>query len=360
MEPDNYTRDKTLSKGLKTTLVIKIVFHQPPGRSQAELVHSSSISLQCIINGAFRRSNDADVSMTGTPLPDKDKTSMSDDVSEKTKNLYKAVKIIKSVINSTTGIPIQPLHLNDLTTKTCKHVVPGSLYWLLRWIISASETFELKPSTECKNSTDQRRIVMLGQDIVHCSTHGRVKTPKNASLAMSVPHLTGSKLLIKILNTLGHCCSYDETGVIDTSLEKESLAKAEKTGVAIPSNNTRGKFIQFAGDNNDINEETLDGKQTTHATTLVIYQKGEFSDMPARKNYAYHSKRQKTLEKLDIGSIMHEFGAFGNRPKVKFLVNNLKDEWFQPDKQIMQNSLKLDLAWNVVRLLPQTLLCVEI
>ena len=148
--------------------------------------------------------------------------------------------------------------------------------------------------------------------------------------------------------------------MIDTSLAKECLAKAEKTGVAILSNITRGKFIQFAGDNNDINKEMLDGKQTTHPTTLVIYQKGEFSYMPARKIYAYHSKCQKTLEQLDIGSIMHEFGAFGKRPKVKFLVNNLKDEWFQPDKQIMQNSPNLDLAWNVVRLLPQTLLCVEI
>ena len=316
--------------------------------------------LECIINEAFRRSNDADVSMTGTPLPDNDKTSMPDDVSEKTNILYKAAMIIKSDINSTTGIPIQPLHLNDLTTQTCKHVVPERLYWLLRWIISASETFELKPSTEYKDSADQRRVVMLGQDIVQCSTHGRVKTPKHASLAMSVRHLTGSKQLIKILNTLGHCCSYDETEVIDTSLAKESLAKAKKTGVAIPSNITRGKFIQFAGDNNDINEETLDVKQTTHATTLVIYQKGEFSDMPAHKIYAYHSKRQKSLEQLDIGSKMHEVGAFGKRPKVKFLVNNLKDEWFQPDKQIMQNSLNLDLAWNVVRLLPQTLLCVEI
>ena len=32
--------------------------------------------------------------------------------------------------------------------------------------------------------------------------------------------------------------------------------------------------MQFAADNNDLNEETLDGKikSTTHATTLVVYQ----------------------------------------------------------------------------------------
>ena len=61
--------------------------------------------------------------MTGTPLPGKDKTSIPDDVSERTKILYKAAMIIKSDINSTTEIPIQPLRLNDLTTQTCKQVV---------------------------------------------------------------------------------------------------------------------------------------------------------------------------------------------------------------------------------------------
>ena len=34
-----------------------------------------------------------------------------------------------------------------------------------------------------------------------------------------------------------------------------------------------GAFIQFAADNNDLNEETLDRKGTTRARTLVVYQK---------------------------------------------------------------------------------------
>ena len=72
--------------------------------------------------------------------------------------------------------------------------------------------------------------------------------------------------------------------------------------------------------------------------------------MRARKIYADHLKRQTTLELRDIGSIMHEFGAFGKRPKVEFLVYNLKKtEWFQPDKQIIQSCLNLDLVWNVIQ-----------
>ena len=45
---------------------------------------------------------------------------------------------------------------------------------------------------------------------------------------------------------------------------------------------------------------------------------------------------------------------------MEFLVYNLKTEWFQPDKQIIQSYLNLYLVWNVIHLLPQTLFRVEI
>ena len=127
---------------------------------------------------------------------------------------------------------------------------------------------------------------MFGQDIVHSGSHGKVKTPKH----MAVCHLTGSKQIIKILYRMGHCASYDTVEMIDTALAREILAKTEAEGVAIPSNIAPGSFIQFAADNNDINEETLDGKQTTHVTTLVVYQKGQFGTEPLRHIYADHSQ----------------------------------------------------------------------
>ncbi|MCG7875527.1 MAG: hypothetical protein N0C90_04285, partial [Candidatus Thiodiazotropha endolucinida] len=359
VESDRYTRQR-LKNRLKKRFVDEIVFHQPPDRSKPELVYSSSISLQDLINEAFRRSKEGDDTMSDASLPDKDTVSTPGDVSEKTRILYKAAMIIKADINTSSGISIQPLDVNDLTVKNCKEVVPESLYWLLRWVISVTDEFDVNPAPECKNAADEKRIVMLGQDIVQCSSHGRIKTPKHASLAMAVRHLTGSKQLITILSRMGHCCSYDETEVIDTSLAMESLAKAEETGVVIPSNISPGKFIQFAGDNNDINEETLDGKQTTHATTLVIYQKGDFAEKPARKIYADHSKRRRTLESHDVSNVLLEFGAFGKRPNVKLLIDKIPEDWFKPDHGIMQKSFDLDLAWNLVRLLPQTLFHVDL
>ena len=56
--------------------------------------------------------------------------------------------------------------------------------------------------------------------------------------------------------------------------------------VVLPSNISTGVFVQVAGDNNDINEDTLDGKRTTHATTLVLFQRGQFGPAPKPKVYA--------------------------------------------------------------------------
>ena len=146
---DRYSR-QNLKQRLSNLFGEEIVFHQPPDRSKPELVYSSSISLQSIINEAFKRSKETDESKAETSLPKKDKLSVPDEISERTKLIYKAAMIIKSDINSSKGISIQPLHLCDLTSASCKQVVPESLYCLLRWIISASACFEVNPPAECK------------------------------------------------------------------------------------------------------------------------------------------------------------------------------------------------------------------
>jgi len=133
-----------------------------------------------------------------------------------------------------------------------------------------NDDIEVEFESSCSNDADERKIVCMAQDAIHCSSHGRVKLPKHVGLAMSVRHITGSKQLVSILNRMGHCSSYDEIESIDTGLAKEILAKSQQTGTVLPSNIYPGSFIQFAADNNDLNEETLDGKSTTHATTLVV------------------------------------------------------------------------------------------
>ena len=69
---------------------------------------------------------------------------------------------------------------------------------------------------------------------------------------------------------------------VNTSIAEEVLAKVEAFGTVtvIPTNIKPGTFVQIAADNNDLNEETLDSKNTTHATTMVIYRQKTFGPDP--------------------------------------------------------------------------------
>ncbi len=172
-----------------------------------------------------------------------------------------------------------------------KSLIPDSLYWLLRWVIAKPEKEDDDDfsSPECSNSSDERRILMLAQDVEHCATHARASMPKHVALGIAVRHMTRSKELITMLSRMRHCSSYDDVEAMDTSTANEIIAKSDIFGVV--SNISTGVFVQVAGDNNDINEDTLDGKTPQHWT---LFQRGQFGPAIKPKVYAYQTKRKRT------------------------------------------------------------------
>lgn len=257
---DSYTKQK-----LKARLIAHykehLVFHQPPQQSKPEIVYVSSISLIDVINAA---SNHPPPDTASSTTKAKTETCTFDFL-----GIYSVASQIRRDIMKCKGIDINPLNIGDLQLETAKVLLPQSLYWLIRWIVTGEQYSDHSPSNG--NTTDERNIIMAAQDLVHCASHARVKLPKHIGLSMSVKHLTGSKQLITLLNRMGHCSSYEEIEQVETSLANESLARADVSGVIIPTNISPGAFIQMAADNNDINEESIDGKNTTHATTLAIW-----------------------------------------------------------------------------------------
>ena len=107
-----------------------------------------------------------------------------------------------------------------------KKIVPKNLYLFPRWMVT-NDDIEVEFESSCRNDADERKIVCMAQDAIHCSSHGRVNFPKYVGLVMSVRHMTGSKQLVSILKRMGSCSSYDETESIDTGLGKEILAKSQ-------------------------------------------------------------------------------------------------------------------------------------
>lgn len=112
----------------------------------------------------------------------------------------------------------------------------------------------------------------------------KIRTPKAVCLGVFVKTMTNSKAVIDHLHKLGHSLSYKDILAIDTNLAKQILDDASKVGMVVPPNlrhrNTGGGLLQAAADNIDFSEETIDGKNTTHATSAVIYQtnKGTFTN----------------------------------------------------------------------------------
>ena len=83
-------------------------------------------------------------------------------------------------------------------------------------------------------------------------------------LALGLASLTGSKLVTQILNRTGHCISYSETKGLETEFAY-SVAGDEHDapdGIRLDPNVSTA----CVWDNNDANVETLDGKETLHAT----------------------------------------------------------------------------------------------
>ena len=208
----------------------------------------------------------------------------------------------------------------------------------------------------CVKVEDERHIIIISQDIIHCASKARVMLPKQIGLAMAVRHPTGSKQLGGLLNRMGHSLSYDELQAVDTSLATEVLAKVETYGTVIPSNISPGSFVQFAADNNDLKEENIDGKNTTHATTIVVYQTKVSGPEPPPTIAGNHSERRRSLKRGGGVYELQECSAYGRRPKVTQYTVAVDKEWLKGEGSVLSEATNIDDTWTLLRMKPASLL----
>ena len=321
-----------------------IVFHQHSDKSKPEAIYSSHLSVQDVLNAAAQNSN---------PKPEDDR-----DNGMNAQKIADVARWLRREIRKCDGISLRPLSVNDVSLESAKRVIPSGLYWLIRLLITSDESglevFDLPQST-CAKKEDERRVISIAQDIIHCSSHARVKVPKHIGLAMAIRHLTGSKQLVILLNRMGHCSSYDELQAVDTSIATEVLAKAENYGTVVPSNICPGAFVQLAADNNDLNEETIDGKNTTHATTMVVYQKVFGPQLPPN-TVADHSQRRRSLQRSGGVYELQDCSAHGRRPAVTQYTNMIDKEWFRDQSTVLISAIRNDDSFALLRMRPSSLM----
>ena len=218
-------KSERLERRLQQSFQDEIVFQKLQNPSKPELVYSSSISLhaQDVINSAAKKS----CHLAKMSASSEDESSNSQGQNDANSILYHAAQILTSGIRSESkSIGIQPVDVEDISACKVKSLMPKDLYKFLCLMISNPDKVDVSAPT-ASNAADERHILAIAQDLIYATTHGRVKTPKHIGLAMSVRHMTGSKLLVTMLNRFGHCCSYDDIEVVDTSLALDIIASSE-------------------------------------------------------------------------------------------------------------------------------------
>ena len=124
------------------------------------------------------------------------------------------------------------------------------------------------------------------------------------------------------------CCPPEEvedTEAANIKILFQAAQILKQHGVIVPSNLSPGVFVQFATDNNDLNEDTLDGKHTTHATTRVPYQRKAFGPELPPQSLADHLLKRRSLETPLSTQTIHDFRVHGRRPTVTSLLGKVQN-----------------------------------
>lgn len=79
---------------------------------------------------------------------------------------------------------------------------------------------------------------------------------------------------MQLLHSAGHSISYETVLRMDNSIANDVLVRYKENGnVFVPRNFTESKasYTRYSVDNIDINEETLSGMSTFHATQVAAF-----------------------------------------------------------------------------------------
>ncbi|EDO31927.1 predicted protein [Nematostella vectensis] len=261
VDGSSYSKQR-LKLRLKHHFEDRISFHQQPSNNKPEIIFSSQISLIDALCAAAQSKSDS-------------KTYLID-----------VARYLRSEIKKCDGISFKPLNVNDVSLDSARIIIPDSLYWVIRLVLTADE-FEFKRMSPSP----------------------------------------WSKQIVSLLNRMGHSSSYDDLKAVDTSLAMEEHA-----------------------DNNDLNEETLDGKNTTHATTMVVYQRKVFGPDPPPIILADHSSRRRSLpESTNLYELL-ECPCYGRRPALNEHIRKVKNEWFSSELDVLVRALREDEIWLLLRM----------
>lgn len=210
-------------------------------------------------------------------------TSTSDE-----ETVFKSAQILRKVLEKKSS---DGWNFQGTFEKTDDHV-PPELYSFLRWLL-------IGPASQLNNKNRDDKIhreVVTVSDVIlqayksdkqvaYKPQNTQVVTtfrssrewPLQLGVGLAVHQSTRSRDLIDLLHSYGLSVDYQRILRIETQLAHAVTSQMTSEGIYIPQSLQKGRFIFFAIDNSDFNEDTPDGKNTTHATATAVFQQ-KFDD----------------------------------------------------------------------------------
>jgi len=358
--PENNMEGSYRTEKLKRRLIShygnQIVFQSQELSNKPELVYSSKISIEDAINTTAK---------LYTRLPNVELDVNTAKETEETDEqfelyvLYHAAKILRRDCKKSLGLDTNFVLPSDINSTKASEVIPESVFMLLKHLLDGDHEQEPLSLTKCEASkeTTNRQILSIGQDILYTTSLGKIQTPKHVGLATSIRHLTGSKKVITMLNRCGHTISYDQLERIDTAAALQQAT--QKT--LIPTNICQGPFVQAAADNIDFCEDTIDGKHTTHGTTIVLYQRNSHGIFGETRHEPTTKLRDRSMKLKIEQKALKEYNSSKHHPAPSKLIGQIKwVEWLKTYYPESAYANDLDMAYLLMRLCPTKLWDVNI
>ena len=346
VDPETFKSDRFKTK-IKNYLGDKVVFIQPLNPSESLLIISADLQ-DAALQSLLQKSQENNASYEQGCLG----SDGLEDVDLDTELLSWLFRVAMKVRNDIKISPGQE-SIGTIDMQSEEEVVPDTLYILIR-MLCAGEVDTTDDGNEELNIDLKRKILGICQDIVFLVSRGRRYTSKHVGIGVTVHQATRSKELVQLLYAAGHSISYETVLRLDNAIANDTLQRYNTNGnVIVPRNFTetsRSTYTRYAIDNIDINEETLSGMGTFHATQSAAFRRMNEEERKGHLNINLTGSRI-----LNASSDLHQLepvNMVNEKPEPVFPIVT-KESWYKPDRRLIDDAFKKDLAWILTRMAQQ-------
>ena len=192
------------------------------------------------------------------------------------KTISNAAKIIRAAC-------LQHIRTTD-TSYNCTErptCVPIEVSSMMRWILAgAGYLYSKRKSAIEENAISLSNTILFSiktdRQVGYQSTDpdkvvfkGRYENSHVVGMGLTVRQFGRRKGSVNMLHNFGYSISNRRCISVETSLTNEVIKNSVENGFYLPENAKKSNIIMYHLDNTDFLEDTIDGKNTTHALLLV-------------------------------------------------------------------------------------------